>query len=104
PRRVRGDVLAADGGAVAGSGFGVDGDEPRDRVAAERGAAAGGGQPVFGLTGAVPDPGAQDLCGLRGQRDAAFLAALSAAAQVGAVAEMRVGDGQAGELADPQPG
>src|SRR5208283_5957694 len=33
-----------------------------------------------------------------------FLAAFAVAAQVGAVAEVGAGDGQAGELADPQPG
>ena len=104
PERVRGDVLGGDRGAGPGRGFGVDGDEPGDCVAAEPGAAAGGEQRVFGLPSPFPYPRSQDLRGVRGQRGAAFLAALAVAAQVRPVAEVGVGDGQAGQLADPQPG
>ena len=104
PERVRGDVLAGDGGAGPGRVSGVDGDEPGDRVAAEPGAAAGGEQRVFRLPAAFLYPCPQDLRRVRGQRGAALLAAFAVAAQVGAVAEVGVGDGQAGELADPQPG
>src|SRR2546421_9891419 len=88
PQRVRGDVLAGDSRAGSGRGPGVDGDEPGDRVTAEPGAAARGEQRIFGLPAAFLYPRPQDLHRAWGQPGAAFLAALSVAAQAEAVAEM----------------
>ena len=78
--------------------------QERDRVAAERSAAAGWEQRLVGLAGALVEPFAQHGDGLLGQRRGALFAALPEDLDVRAGAEVHVLAAQAGELGDAQPG
>jgi hypothetical protein len=76
---------------------------PFQRVAAERGAAAGGEQRAGGPPAAFGEPRAQDRHGGGGERGDALLSAF-AQADVRAGSQVDVADGQAGELGGAQPG
>ena len=82
----------------------MPGEQLLDGVAAERPAATGAEQRVGAGAAALGDPGGEHGDGLGGERGAAFLAAFPAAVHVRPGAEAGVGDGEAGELGDPQPG
>ena len=104
PQHVGRDSLAAQRGGRRLCGSGVPGHEKFDGVPAEGPAAAGGDQRAGRLAADLFQPGPQQPGDLRGERGAAFLAALAGAPDVGAGAEVDVGAGERGELGDPQPG
>jgi len=97
-------VLDAEGRASGGGGSCVPGDQVFDRVAGERGAAAGGEERIAGAATAFLHPGFQDCRGLPGQRCGSLFPALAGASDVGAGAELDVLVAQAGELGDAQAG
>ena len=82
----------------------VFGDQERDRVAAERPAAAGREQRLLWSPVALFEPFAQDGHGLAGERRGAVFASLAERLNVRAAGEVHVVAVQAGELADAQPG
>src|ERR1017187_9391450 len=59
---------------------------------------------LSGLASVLFQPGPQGLGGEAGQRGAAVFASFPVAAQVRAGPEVDVGEGEAGQLADAQPG
>ena len=97
-------VLDAKGRASGGGGSCVPRDQVFDRVAAERGAAAGGEERIAGAATAFLHPDFQDCHGLFGQWRRPLFPALAVASDVGAGAELDVLVAQAGELGDPQAG
>src|SRR5258708_37376173 len=101
---MRREGLAAECGACRLRGSGVPGDEQLDGVAAEGLAAAGGEERVALPAAALVQPGPQYPDYLRGERGAAFFAALAGAPDVRAGAQVHVGAGERGELRDSQPG
>jgi hypothetical protein len=103
-QNVGGDAFAAQARALTCRSLGVDGDAVLDRVAAEPLAAAAGEQRRVRVGDVFGEPGSEDVCGLGGERGDAVLAALAVAGDVCADAEMDVGDRQAGEFGDAQPG
>src|ERR1019366_7082170 len=88
---MRRNGLGGECGAGRLRGSGVPGDEQLDRVAAERLAAAGGEERVALPAAALVQPCPQHPGHLRGERGAAFLAALAGAPDVRAGAQARAG-------------
>jgi hypothetical protein len=82
----------------------VLGEQPLDRVDAERMPLPGREYRVGNGAGPLAHPGVQHGHGLAGEWGGAFLAALAVAFHVRAVAEVQAGDGEPGKFADPQPG
>jgi hypothetical protein len=82
----------------------VGGQALLDGVGAERGAAAGREHRVGGRAGAFGLPGVQDGGDAGGQRGDPLFSAFAEAADVGAGAEVDVGQGQGGQLRDAQAG
>ncbi len=97
-QRVRRDFLVGQAWAIAGCGAGVLGDQKRDRVVAERPAAAGWEQWLVTLAGAFGEPFAQDGDGLPGQWGCSLFPSFPEDLNVRAGAEVHVMAAQTGEL------
>ena len=104
PQGVRRDLLVLQRRSDAAGGAGVVGEEERDRVAAERAAAAGREQRVLGSAVALLQPLAKHGDGLAGQRRrSCFRPFPRRSGCAGRCRGARPGSG-GGELGDPQPG
>lgn len=101
---VRRDCIGVQREAAAAGGVGVLGDEKRDRVAAERSAAAGRKQRLVGVAGALFQPFARHGDRVSGQRRSAPFASLAGDLNVRAGAEVHVLAAQSGELGDTHAG
>jgi hypothetical protein len=78
--------------------LGVEGDASFDSVVAEAPPGAGGKQRLARVVSALPEPGAQDRGGGRGERHASLFASFAGAANVGGCGELDVAAGEPGQL------
>ena len=104
PQSVHANPFRPQRGAGAARGREVTGETVFDRVLAQAGAGVGREQRIARVPAAFGEPDAQHPDGQRCQRCRAFLTALADAVHVRAGAEGDIGDGEAGQLGDPQPG
>ena len=98
------DPLRGKGVVAAGGGACVFGDEAFDGVGAEPASGPGGEQRFVSLAASFGCPGGEQSGGGGVERNAAMLAALAEAADVGGVADGDVVVVEAGELGDSEPG
>ena len=98
------DVLAGQGGAGGRGGGCVALDAVLDGVLAHGRAAPGGEQGAARPAGVFAEPCGQDGDGVAEQRCHPVFPALAVAFQVGAVAQVGVGAGEAGQFAGAQAG
>ena len=99
PQDMGSDVLAGQGGTGEGGGGGVAFDAVLDGVLAHRGAASGREQGAAWSAGVFFEPCGQDGDGIAEQRCYPVFPALAMAFQVGPVAQVGVGAGEAGQFA-----
>jgi hypothetical protein len=103
-QHVGADPLAVQGGAAAGGSRRVEGQAPFDRVARQRGAAAGAEQRLLAVSGPLVQPGFEDLEGVAGERGDALLASFAVAGDVCAGAQVKVCAAKPDEFGDAQTG